>query len=302
MIGTPAARCPRGSAARPRRRARASAAPRAPWPAAPSASWCRTAPCRRPCAAQVLDQRARIARDRVGRGVDVDVRVLGRDRDHLVGPRIADVPADDHEFGKVDRHLVEVRNRPPVLRRHQRPGVTDLRAERHAEFAAFGVDRIKARVRRRQFPEPRQHAHGLEAEFAHAPAQFAHRVARPRDVDASRRRRADPAPGARTRRPRRSRSGRRCGPTQALIRLRRDPARVHRLERHLAPATRVGRRRRPAAGPRVQRRSDSNIGWFRWRGVGCCAQASMTLRARAVPFGYFPSTVNASNTLPGRWK
>ena len=89
------------------------------------------------------------------------------------------------------------------------------------------------------------------------------------------------------------------GPTHALIRLAETPpasiASSVTSTGHCEPAASAG-----PPSPRVQRRSDSNIGWFRWRGVGCCAQASMTVRPRAVPSGYFPSTVNASNTLPGR--
>ena len=49
--------------------------------------------------------------DRVCRGIDIDVVVFAGDRDHLLGPRVADVAAHDRELGKVQRHLVDVGNR-----------------------------------------------------------------------------------------------------------------------------------------------------------------------------------------------
>jgi len=55
-------------------------------PAGSSGSCCRTAPCA-VRAAEVRDERRRVARRLVRRRVDVDVRVLRRERDHLVGPR-----------------------------------------------------------------------------------------------------------------------------------------------------------------------------------------------------------------------
>src|SRR5204862_7904529 len=64
--------------------------------------------------------------------------VLARVRDHLLGPWIADVPADDHELGKVQRELVDVGNRPAGLRRARRPGVPNLGAERHPELVIVG--------------------------------------------------------------------------------------------------------------------------------------------------------------------
>ena len=42
--------------------------------------------------------------------------VLTGDGHHLLGPRVADMPADDHEFGEVQRDLVDVRDGPARLR------------------------------------------------------------------------------------------------------------------------------------------------------------------------------------------
>ena len=72
--------------------------------------------------------------------------------DHLLGPRVADVAADDHELRKVERHLVDIGNWPAVLRRAQWAGVTDLRAEGHAEFDTRGIQRVVAAVSRRRVP------------------------------------------------------------------------------------------------------------------------------------------------------
>jgi len=109
-------------------------------------------------AAQVVHQLAGIAAALVGGGVDVDIRVLGGQRDHLRGPRIADMAAHDHQFREIQRHDVQVRDRPARLRRAQRPGVADLQAERNAELDALGVQRVVAAVARRQVPQPRHHA------------------------------------------------------------------------------------------------------------------------------------------------
>ena len=72
-------------------------------------------------AAQVGDELGRIAARSVGRGVDVDVLVLARDGDHLLGPRVADVPAHDGQLGEVDRDLVDVGDRAAGLRRRSGP-------------------------------------------------------------------------------------------------------------------------------------------------------------------------------------
>src|SRR5207248_1675416 len=75
--------------------------------------------------AEVVHELARVAANLVCGGVDVDVRVLGRERDHLRAPRIADVAPHDLELGKVERDVIEVWNRPAGLRGTQGPGVSD---------------------------------------------------------------------------------------------------------------------------------------------------------------------------------
>lgn len=91
------------------------------------------------------------------------------------------MPCDDHQFRKIDRDLVEVG--ASHLGRHQRTRMSDLRAERNAPFAAGGVDRIEAPIRRRHLPQPGKHADRLEAEFAHATTDLAQRRHGLRNVD-----------------------------------------------------------------------------------------------------------------------
>jgi hypothetical protein len=82
-------------------------------------------------AAEILDKRRRIAPHRICRGVDVDVRVLGRDGDCFIGPGIADMATDDDKFWKIERNTTEV-DRSPDLGGHQGARMSDLCAERHA--------------------------------------------------------------------------------------------------------------------------------------------------------------------------
>jgi len=67
------------------------------------------------------------------------------------------------EIGEVERHVIEVWDRPARLRRPQRSGVTDLRAKRDAELHALGIERIVAAIVRRQLPQPRKDAETFEA-------------------------------------------------------------------------------------------------------------------------------------------
>src|SRR5262249_56971811 len=106
-------------------------------------------------AAHIVDELAWIAADPVRRGVDVDVWILGRERDHLRGPRPADVSAENGELGKLERDAVEIGDRAARLPRAQRAGVVNLRAERDTELDAFGIERIVAPAVRRQVPQPR---------------------------------------------------------------------------------------------------------------------------------------------------
>ena len=85
-------------------------------------------------------------------------------------------------------------NRPAGLGGLQRPGVPDLRAERHAEIDAGGVQRVVAAVGRRRVPQPRDHPQSHEAVILDAPAQLAHALHRPAQVD---RREAGEAVGVR---------------------------------------------------------------------------------------------------------
>ena len=227
-----------------------------------------------PVGAQVADELGRIAAGRVGGGVDVDVRVLARQRDHLLGPRVADVAADDHELGEVERDVVEVRDRPAGLGGAQRPGVADLQAERDAELDALGVERVVAAVVGRQAPQPRDHAQALEAELADAAPQLAHRGHRLVQVDRGERDEAVRVLLDEARRPRRWRSS--APPARA----RRSAPRVDTPPASIA-ATVVSSGISPSgiASP-VQRRRDSNISWRRNRAVGCCIQTSIVTLSR----------------------
>src|SRR5438874_5622920 len=82
------------------------------------------------------DDLGRIARGDVGGGVDVDLGLLGGERDHLRCPRVADVTTDDRELWEVERHTVQVGDWAPGLGLAQRAGVSDLEAERNIEFTA----------------------------------------------------------------------------------------------------------------------------------------------------------------------
>ncbi len=128
------------------------------------------------------DELRRIALRLVGRGVDVDALILRRQRDHLVGPGIADVPADDRQLREVEGHAVEIGNRPPRLRGLQRPRVPHLKAEGNAQLHALRVERVVAPVIRRQLPQPRQHPQPHEAKLLHRAAKLAHRLHRLRQV------------------------------------------------------------------------------------------------------------------------
>lgn len=124
--------------------------------------------------AQIVDQLGRVAAGGVGAGVDVDVGVFVGHRDHLRGPRVADVPADDGQFGEVQRDLVDVRDRPARLGGAQRSGVSDLGAERDAQLDAGGVQRVVEPVGGRQLPQPRHDPEGHEAQLLDGPPQLPH--------------------------------------------------------------------------------------------------------------------------------
>ena len=53
---------------------------------------------------------------------------------------------------EVERDLIDIRYRPADLRGHQRSRVSDLRAERHAQFTALAEYRVVARMCRRLLP------------------------------------------------------------------------------------------------------------------------------------------------------
>jgi len=87
--------------------------------------------------AHVLHQFRRIASDRIGRRVDVDIFVFGSHRDHFRRPGITNVASDDDEVRDVERHPVEVGNGPTGLRGAQRPRMTHLRAKGNAEARTY---------------------------------------------------------------------------------------------------------------------------------------------------------------------
>src|SRR3989442_9471489 len=111
----------------------------------------------------------------VRRGVDPDVPVLPGDRDHLLGPRPADVAADDAQLREVERDLVDVR-RTPRLRGKEGPGVADLRLERHVELRRLGVEGIVGAVGRGLPPEERLDAERDEAAVPDVVLELAHRA------------------------------------------------------------------------------------------------------------------------------
>ncbi|HYN52102.1 MAG TPA: hypothetical protein VES62_14355 [Thermoleophilaceae bacterium] len=109
--------------------------------------------------------------------------MLARDGDHLFGPGITDVPADDDQLREVERNLVDVWDRPPCLGRPQRPGVADLREERNIQLDARREERVVPAIRGRSLPQPRHDAQALEAQLGHAATKLAHRLHRLVEVD-----------------------------------------------------------------------------------------------------------------------
>ena len=128
--------------------------------------------------AEVVDELAGVAAGLVGGGVDVDVRVLGGQRDHLGGPRVADVATHDDQFGELKCDGVQVRDRPAGLGGAERPGVADLEAEGDSQLDAFGVQRVVAAVAGWQVPQPRHHAQRTEAKVTDAAPQLPHGIHR----------------------------------------------------------------------------------------------------------------------------
>src|SRR5207244_3285065 len=86
---------------------------------------------------------------------------------------VADVAGDDDELRELEGSVVEIRDGPPGLRAAQRAGVTDLRAERHAQLDAFCVERVVVAVVRRETPQTR---HPHQALVAHPLHPAANRV------------------------------------------------------------------------------------------------------------------------------
>src|SRR5262249_57948212 len=105
---------------------------------------------------------------------NVDVLVLPSHANHLLRPGKAYMPGHDLQLWESQGDLVEVRHRPARLRRHQRPGVTDLRTERDVQLDAFDIERKVELVVRGAIPQPRHDAQRFEAQFFHRALQFAH--------------------------------------------------------------------------------------------------------------------------------
>ena len=121
----------------------------------------------------VVQQLRRVVAGEIGRGVDVHVVVFPGDADHLVGPGMTDVAADDAQLGKGQRHFVEVGHGPAGFRRHQRPGVSDLCAEGDVELDALHIQREVELVVRRAVPQPGHDAQGLEPQLDDGAVQLA---------------------------------------------------------------------------------------------------------------------------------
>lgn len=94
-----------------------------------------------------LDEFRRIPFRRVRRRIDKDpARELEAQKQHLLDPRRADVPAHDNELGEIQQNLFQVGDGFPGTRRPQRTGLADLQAERDLEADALGVDGIEQSV------------------------------------------------------------------------------------------------------------------------------------------------------------
>ncbi len=108
---------------------------------------------------------------------DEDVRMLPRHRDHFLGPRNADVDADQAQFRKVAGHAVE-RDRTayaarPVLGRIDHR-LADLQLVRDVEFDALGIERIVLRVIGREIEPVWVAVRTDEAVVLHGPLQRSH--------------------------------------------------------------------------------------------------------------------------------
>jgi len=122
--------------------------------------------------------------ERIGGGVDVEIRELHGEGRELVEPGESDVPADDDELGEIEHHVLQVRNEPPGFGPFERPGVADLRAERHAGIDARRVDRIVVPIIWRQVPQPRHDAHADKTLAVDPTSNLTHRLHGTREVDA----------------------------------------------------------------------------------------------------------------------
>ncbi len=113
----------------------------------------------------------------MGIAADVDVRVLPRHGDHLVGPGDADMDADQLELREVAGHRVE-RYRPadaaqPLLGRVDER-LADLHLHRDVELDALRIEGIPARVVRGELEPVRVHMGADEAVIAHRALERAH--------------------------------------------------------------------------------------------------------------------------------
>src|SRR5205823_3200181 len=115
-------------------------------------------------AAEILDQLSRVAASLVGGGVDVDVRVLRRERDHLCTPGVTDVAAYDPQLRELERDAVEIRNGATGLGLAEGAGVANLETERDAELDALGIEGIVAAVVRGEVPQPGYDPEGAKPE------------------------------------------------------------------------------------------------------------------------------------------
>ena len=78
----------------------------------------------------------------------------------------------DPQIGKIERHVIEVRDRPSGFGWCKRTRMPNLEAEWDIEFDAFRIKRVIAAIVRRQIPQPWQNPKPAKSELTDGAAQF----------------------------------------------------------------------------------------------------------------------------------